>query len=131
MQNDQMNVTELCSGNRRTMVPLFLLQLMRDLAVLEEQLRTAEDAMGGPVSTYRDPLAERLWRVGVSNQKIENFIAWRRSISSLITERSKDEARLGTFIAAETAGMAVFAELIASIKSGKQHGRQPWPALAA
>ena len=51
MQNDQMNVTELCSGNR-TMAPLFLLQLMRDLAVLEEQLRTAEDAMGGPVSTY-------------------------------------------------------------------------------
>ena len=92
MQNDKMNVTELCSGNRRTMAPLFLLQLMRDLAVLEEQLRTAEDAMGGPASRYQDPLAERLWRVGVSNQKIENFIAWRRSISSLITEGSNDEA---------------------------------------
>jgi hypothetical protein len=131
MQNDQMNVTALCSGNRRTMAPLFLLQLMRDLAVLEEQLRTAEDAMGGPASRYQDPLAERLWRVGVSNQKIENFIAWRRSISSLITEGSNDEARLGTIIAAETAGMAVFAELIASIKSGEEHGRQPGPALAA
>jgi hypothetical protein len=131
MQNDQMNVTELCSGNRRTMAPLFLLQLMRDLALLEEQLRTAEDAMGGPASRYQDPLAERLWRVGVSNQKIENFIAWRRSLSSLVTEGSNDEARLGTIIAAETAGMAVFAELIASIKRGEEHGRRPGPALAA
>ena len=129
MQNDQMNVTELCSGNR-SRAPLFLLQLMRDLAVLEERLRTAEDAIGGPASRYQDPLAERLWRVGVSDQKIENFITWRRSLSSLITEGLNDEARLGTIIAAETAGMAVFAELIASIKSGEELDRQLGPALA-
>jgi hypothetical protein len=128
MQNDQLNATQLCSGSR-TMAPLLLLELMRDLAVLEEQLRTTEDAMGEPASRYQDPLAERLWRVGVSDQKIENFIAWRRSISSLIAEGPNDEAHLGRIIAAETAGMAVFTELIASIKSGEEHVRLP--ALAA
>ena len=126
MQNDQMNVAKLNFGSR-TMAPLLLLELMRDLAVLEAQLRTTENAMGA--SRYLDPLAERLWRAGVSDQKIENFIAWRRSISSLIAEGSNDEAHLGRIIAAETAGMAVFAEVIASIKSGEEPGRLP--ALAA
>ncbi len=128
MPDDQMNVAELCSGNR-TMAPLLLLELMRDLAALEEQLRTIEDTMSGPASRYRDPLAQRLSRVGVSDQKIENFITWRRTISSLITEGSNDEAHLGNIIAAETAGIAIFAELVASINSGEEHDHLP--ALAA
>ena len=124
MQNAPMKTSP-----NRAMAPLLLLQLMRDLAVLEEQLRTTEDLMGQPPSRYQDPLGERLSRVGVSDQKIENFITWRRSLSSLITEASNDEAHLGKIIAAETAGIAVFAEVIASIKSGEEPGRLP--ALAA
>jgi hypothetical protein len=72
-----MNVTELNPGTL-TIAPLFLLKLMRDLALLEE------NTIGLPVSSYQVPLAERLCRVGVGDQKVEDFIAWRRSISSLI-----------------------------------------------
>jgi hypothetical protein len=96
---------------------------MGDLAELEEELRTAEDTMGLPVSSYQDPLAERLCRVGVSDLKVEDFIAWRRTISSLIRDDSGDENRLAKIIAAESAGLVIFAGLIASIKSGENYGR--------
>jgi hypothetical protein len=117
-----MNVTELNPGNL-TIAPLLLLKLIRDLALLEEELRTAEDTIGQPVSSYQVPLAERLCRVGVGDQKVEDFIAWWRSISSLITDSSNDETQLAKIVAAEAAGMAVFAELIASIKSRGNQGR--------
>jgi hypothetical protein len=119
---NQMNVTELNPGNL-TIAPLLLLKLIRDLALLEEELRTAEDTIGQPVSSYQVPLAERLCRVGVGDQKVEDFIAWWRSISSLITDSSNDETQLAKIVAAEAAGMAVFAELIASIKSRGNQGR--------
>jgi hypothetical protein len=102
---------------------------MRDLAVLEEELRTVEDTMGQPVSSYQDPLAERFRRAGVSDQKVEVFIAWWRTISSLIADSSCDENKLSKITAAEATGIEVFAELTASIKSEEDHVRMP--AIAA
>ena len=92
MKNDQMFATELVPGKLAT-APLLLLELMRDLAVLEEELRTIEDAMDRSISRYQDPLAERLRRVGVSDQKVEDFIAWRRTISNLIADGGSDEKK--------------------------------------
>jgi hypothetical protein len=74
MPNNQVNVTELNRAEPTT-APLGLLRLLRDLEALVYELRTAEETMGQPVWTYRDPLAERLRRVGVSAQKVEEFSA--------------------------------------------------------
>ncbi len=112
-----------------TNASLLLLKLMRDLAVLEKELRTVEDAMGRPVLSYQDPLAERLCRAGVNGRKVEDFLAWRRTIASLIADGCCDENKLAKIAETEAAGVEVFAELIASIKSGEDHG--PLPALAA
>jgi hypothetical protein len=54
---------------------------------------------------------------------VEDFIAWRLTISSLIRDDSGDENRLAKIIAVEFAGLAIFAGLIASIKSGENYGR--------
>jgi hypothetical protein len=77
MPNNQVNVTETNRGNS-TKAPLLLLRLMRDLEVLANELWTAEETTAQPISTYRDPLAERLRRQGVSDQKIEDFGVWTR-----------------------------------------------------
>jgi hypothetical protein len=100
MLNGQVNVTELSRG---TQAPLLLLKLMGDLAALDQELQTAEDRTGQPVSTYQDAFAERLCRVGVSDQKIDDFSRWQQTISSLIADNSGDEDHLAKIIAAETA----------------------------
>ncbi len=128
MLDTQVNTTEL-NARHLTNASLLLLKLIRDLAVLEKELLTVEDAMGRPVLSYRDPLAERLSRAGVNNQKVEDFIAWRRTISSLIADGCCDENKLAKIAETEASGVKVFAELIAAIKSGEDHGRLP--ALAA
>jgi hypothetical protein len=102
MPNNQVNVTETNRGNS---APLLLLRLMLDLEVLANELWTAEETTGQPVSTYRDPLAERLRRVGVSDQKIEDFGAWTRILSGLISDDSRDESQLSRIVAAEEAGL--------------------------
>jgi hypothetical protein len=114
MPNNQMNVTEASRGEPTT-APLLLLRLMRDLEVLANELWTAEETIGQPVSTYRDPLAERLRRVGVGDQKIEDFSAWTRTITSLISDDTRDESHLTTIVAAEEAGLKLLADLIASL----------------
>jgi hypothetical protein len=116
MPNNQVNVTDL---NREdfTTAPLLLLRLMRDLEVLGNELWIAEEAIGRPVSTYQDPLAERLRRVGVSDQKIEDFSAWTRTISSLISENSHDENQLAKIVAAEASGLKLLADLVASLRN--------------
>ena len=86
MPNDQMNIADLNSGDSTT-APLLLLRLMRDLEVLGDELWIAEEAIGKTVWT-QDPIVERLRRVGVSDQKIEDFRAWTRTISSLISDDS-------------------------------------------
>jgi hypothetical protein len=108
--------------------------LCRDLEVLGDELWTAEEAIGQPVSTYQDPLAERLRRVGVSDQKIEDFGAWTRTISSLISNDSRDENQLAGIVAAEVAGLKLLADLVASLRNDNYQGREepaPSEAIAA
>ena len=123
MPNNQVNVTELNRGESTT-APLLLLRLVRDLEVLGDELWTAEETMGQPVWTYQDPLAERLRRVGVSDQKVEDFSAWTRTISSLISDDSRDENQLAKIVAAETAGLKLLADLVASLRNGNYQGRE-------
>ena len=123
MPNNQMNVTEL-NGVEPTTAPLGLLRLLRDLEGFVYELRTAEETIGQPVWTYRDPLAERLRRMGVSAQKVEDFGAWRQTISTLLSDDSRDENQLAKIVAAEAAGLTLLAELVASLKKGDRRGRQ-------
>ena len=123
MPNNQVNVTELNRGDSAT-APLLLLRLVRDLEVLGDELWIAEETMGQPVWTYQDPLAERLRRVGVSDQKVEDFSAWTRTISSLISDDSRDENQLAKIVAAEAAGLKLLADLVASLRNGNYQGRE-------
>ena len=123
MPNNQVNVTELNRGESTT-APLLLLRLVRDLEVLGDELWTAEEAIGQPVSTYPDPLAERLRRVGVSDQKIEDFSAWTRTISSLISGDSRDENQLAKIVVAEAAGLKLLADLVVSLRNGTHQSRE-------
>jgi hypothetical protein len=117
MPNNQVNVAEL---NRRdaSSAPLRLLRLMRDLEVFADELCNTEETIGQPVWTYQDPLVERLRRVGISDQKVEDFNAWRRTISSLTSDDSRDENQLAKIVAAEAAGLTLLAELVASLRKG-------------
>ena len=117
MPNNQVNVAELNRRNASS-APLRLLRLMRDLEVFADELCNAEETIGQPVWTYQDPLAERLRRVGISDQKVEDFNAWRRTISSLTSGDSCDENQLAKIVAAEAAGLTLLAELVASLRKG-------------
>jgi hypothetical protein len=121
MPNNQVNVTETNRGNS-TKAPLLLLRLMRDLEVLANELWTAEETTAQPISTYRDPLAERLRRQGVSDQKIEDFGVWTRILSDLISDDSRDESQLSRIVAAEEAGLKLLADLVALLR-GRNHKR--------
>ena len=123
MPNNQVNVTEL-NGGESTTAPLLLLRLVRDLEVLGDELWTAEETIGQPVWTYQDPLAERLRRVSVSEQKVEDFSAWTRTISSLISDDSRDENQLAKIVAAEAAGLKLLADLVASLRNGNHQSRE-------
>ena len=117
MPNNQVNITDLNSGDSTT-APLLLLRLMRDLEVLGDELWIAEEAIGKTVWT-QDPIVERLRRVGVSDQKIEDFRAWTRTISSLISDNSRDGNQLAKIVAAEAAGLKLLADLVVSLRNGK------------
>jgi hypothetical protein len=130
MPDTQVNVTQLSRGQSTT-APLRLLELMRDLEVLGDELRIAEQMMGQPVWGYQDPLAERLQRVGVSDQRIEDFSAWRRTISSLTSDDSRNENQLAKIIAAEAAGATLLAELVVSLKKGNDRNREVSEPIAA
>src|SRR4029077_6439815 len=123
MPNNPVKVTELNRAESNT-APLHLLRLMRDLEVFGDELRNAEETIGQPVWTYQDPLAERLRRVGVSDQKVEDFSAWRRTISSLTSDDSRDENQLAKIVAAEATGLTLLAELVAALKKGDRQGRE-------
>ena len=123
MPNNQVNVTEFNRGESTT-APLLLLRLVRDLEVLGDELWIAEEAIGQPVWTYQVPLAERLRSVGVSDQKIEDLSAWTRTISSLVSDDSRDENQLAKIVAAEAAGLKLLADLVASLRNGNYQGRE-------
>ena len=123
MPNNQVNVTELNHGESTT-APLLLLRLVRDLEVLGDELRNAEETIGQPVWTYQEPLVERLRRVGVSDQKVEDFSAWRRTISSLTSDDSRDQNQLAKIVATEAAGLTLLAEFIAFLKKTDHQSRE-------
>src|SRR6202521_5241001 len=110
MPNNQVNLAELNRSDPSS-APLRLLKLMRDLEVFADELCTAEETMGRPVWTYQDSLAQRLRRVGVSDQKVEDFSVWRRTIGSLTSDDSRDENQLAKIVAAEAAGLTLLTEL--------------------
>ena len=116
MPNNQVNITDLNSGDFTT-APLLLLRLMRDLEVLGNELWIAEEAIGKTVWT-QDPIVERLRRVGVSDQKIEDFRAWTRTISSLTSDNSRDGNQLAKIVAVEAAGLKLLADLVVSLRNG-------------
>jgi hypothetical protein len=62
--------------------------------------------------------------VGVSDQKIEDLSAWTRTISSLISDDSRDENQLAKIVAAEAAGLKLIADLVASLRNGNYQGRE-------
>ena len=117
MPNNQVNITDLNSGDFTT-APLLLLRLMRDLEVLGDELWIAEEAIGKTVWS-QDPIVERLRRVGVSDQKIEDFRAWTRTISRLISHNSRDGNQLAKIVAVEAAGLKLLADLVVSLRNGK------------
>jgi hypothetical protein len=123
MPNNQMNVTDF-NRDEFTTAPILLLRLLRDLEVLGDELRNAEETIGQPVWTYQEPLVERLRRVGVSDQKVEDFSAWRRTISSLTSDDSRDENQLAKIVAAEAAGLTLLAEFIAFLKKTDHQSRE-------
>jgi hypothetical protein len=123
MPNNQMNVTDF-NRDEFTTAPILLLRLLRDLEVLGDELRNAEETIGQPVWTYQEPLVERLRRVGVSDQKVEDFSAWRRTISSLTSDDSRDQNQLAKIVATEAAGLTLLAEFIAFLKKTDHQSRE-------
>src|SRR5580704_6352106 len=102
---------------------LGLLHLMVDLEVLSAELQVAEEAMGRPIWAYRDSVTDRLTRVGVTTQKIDNFSVWQGIISGLTSSDSRDEAHLAKISAAEKAGLIVLTGLIGELRQRNQQKR--------
>ena len=63
-----------------------------------------------------------MWEL--SDQKVEDFSAWRRTVSSLISDNSRDENQLAKIVAAEAAGLTLLAELVASLRKGNHRSRE-------
>ena len=102
---------------------LGLLHLMIDLEVLSAELQVAEEAIGRPSWAYRDSVTDRLTRVGVTTQKIDNFSVWQGTISGLTSSDSRDEAHLAKISAAEKAGLIVLTSLIGELRQRNQQKR--------
>ena len=102
---------------------LGLLHLMIDLEVLSAELQVAEEAIGRPSWAYRESVTDRLTRVGVTTQKIEDFSAWEGTISGLTSITSRNEAHLAKIAAAEKAGLIVLTCLIGELRQRNQQKR--------
>jgi hypothetical protein len=92
-----------------------LLCLMCDLETLGVELLAYEDATGQPIVAHHDPLADRLGRAGVSRPKIDDFVAWRQSLSNLIG--SSPLGGMPRIAAVEQVGLVLLDELIASLRA--------------
>jgi hypothetical protein len=101
----------------KSTIPLGLCYLMIDLEVMAAELLVAEDGLG---RTHQGSLADRLSRVGVSNQKVEKFSAWRQTVSGLAGGDSRAEDHLAQIAAAEKAGLDLLDEIIEYLKTRKQ-----------
>jgi hypothetical protein len=92
-----------------------LLCLMCDLETLQVELLAYEDATGQPIVSHHAPLADRLGRAGVSRPKIDDFVAWRQSLSNLIS--SSPLGGMPRIAAVEQVGLILLGELIASLRA--------------
>jgi ABC-type transporter Mla MlaB component len=97
---------------------------MRDLEILGAELQAVEESMGQPSWAYLDPFTDRLSRIGVSNQKVENFKAWRQTLSGLAGSNSRDEDHLAKIAGAEKAGLSLLAELIEYLRTRNRQTSQ-------
>src|ERR1700752_1313183 len=97
--------------------PSGLCYLMIDLEVMAADLLVAEDGLG---RTHQGSLADRLSRVGLSNQKLEKFSAWRQTVSRLANSDSRAEDHLAQIAAAEEAGLDLLNEIIEYLKTRRQ-----------
>jgi hypothetical protein len=89
--------------------------LMRDLETLGAELLATEEATGQPIGAHQAPLTDRLGHAGVSSQKIEDFMEWRRSLSNLISSNPQvDVPRIATV---EQVGLTLLDELIAAVRA--------------
>ena len=70
-----------------------------------------------------DSVTDRLTRVGVTTQKIEDFSAWEGAISGLTSITSHNEAHLAKIAAAEKAGLIVLTSLIGELRQRNQQKR--------
>jgi hypothetical protein len=113
MANDQYAAAELSKST----TPVGLCYLMVDLEVLVAELLVAEETLG---CTHQAPLADRFSRVGVSNQIVEKFSAWRQSISALACSNSREEDHLAKIAAAEKVGVTLLAEIIECLRTRNQ-----------
>ena len=111
MPNDQTNAAETSLG---------LCYLMRDLEILGFELLVAEEAEGRPFGTHRAPLSDRLSRIGVGYQKVENFNAWQQTLSGLASSDSRGEDHLAKIAVAERAGLPLLADLIEHVRRRNQ-----------
>jgi hypothetical protein len=111
MSNDQNNTSDMSNST----AVQNLCCLMRDLETLGIELLSSEDATGQPITAYQDPLADRLGRAGVNGQQIEDLMAWRRSLSNLIS--STPQVDLRRIANLEQVGLTLLGELIASVRS--------------
>jgi hypothetical protein len=82
---------------------------------LQVELLAYEDATGQPIVAHHDPLADRLGRAGVSRPKIDDFVAWRQSLSNLIG--SSPLGGMPRIAAVEQVGLVLLDELIASLRA--------------
>jgi hypothetical protein len=101
----------------KSTIPLGLCYLMIDLEVMAAELLVAEDGLG---RTHQGSLADRLSRVGVSNQKVEKFSAWRQTVTGLAGGGSREGDYLAQIAAAEEAGLDLLDEIIEYLKTRKQ-----------
>jgi hypothetical protein len=97
--------------------PSGLCYLMIDLEVMAADLLVAEDGLG---RTHQGSLADRLSRVGLSNQKLEKFSSWRQTVSRLANSDSRAEDHLAQIAAAEEAGLDLLNEIIEYLKTRRQ-----------
>jgi hypothetical protein len=90
---------------------------MVDLEVLAAELLVVEESLG---CSHEGFLTDRLSRVGVARWEVENFSAWRHTVSRLTGSNSREDEHLAQIAAAGEAGLVLFDGIIEYLKALKQ-----------
>jgi hypothetical protein len=105
--------------------------LLRDLETMGFELLAAEEATGQPIDAYRGLLADRLAHVGVSDEKIAAFTAWKRDFSDFIRLDACSVDNLPRIAALERQGAACLGDCIAFLRAKNSEPRQRKMPFAA